>query len=102
MTKQYEKGDRVRIQSSIYVNHLYGTFVDYCGSQRVCVKVDNDTAVHWRLMKKSIRHVTQRDKQLHGSLVNGGVAQKNNSRYTVGDSDINSLLNDLSSLKLSI
>ena len=102
MTEQYKKGDRVRIKSGSYVNHLYGTFLDNCGSQKVCVKVDNDNAVHRRLMKKSIRHVTQRDIQLHGPLVHGAGVAPQKDRCTLDDSDINSLLNDLASLKEAI
>ena len=106
--EQYQKGDRVRIQSGSYVDHLYGTFVDYCGYHKVFVKVDNDSAVHRRLLKKSIRHVTERDKKLHGPLVNGGPARKPKKDvpvkdiYEVDDTDVNSLLNDLSSLKKAI
>ena len=105
--EQYRKGDRVRIQSGSYVDHLYGTFVDYCGDQKVYVKVDNDTAAHRRLMKKSIRHVTQRDRRLHGPLVNGtpkaNGAKAKAAAPNIDDNDItSSVLNDLSCLKKAI
>jgi hypothetical protein len=64
------------------------------------VKVDNDSASQLRLMKKSIRHVTQRDRQVHGPLVNGTPkAKEAPNMVEVDEKDIRSLLNDLSSLK---
>jgi hypothetical protein len=51
-------------------------------------------------MKKSIGHVTQRDRQVHGPLVNGTPkAKEAPNMVEVDEKDIRSLLNDLSSLK---
>jgi len=62
---EYSRGDRVRIIRGSYAQHLYGTFVRYCGTHKACINVDGDERLERTLNRTSIRPVNKKDVELH-------------------------------------
>jgi hypothetical protein len=104
--KSMIKGDRVRIKGGSFTDHVFGTFVRYCGTQKVCVKIDNDIKTQRTLHRDSIRPVNGRDEELHGRWrVLGMPAPSSNTSASVDNNDeedLDVLLNELSAMKASV
>jgi hypothetical protein len=101
------KGDRVRIKGGSFTDHLFGTFIRYCGSQKVCVKLDDDMKAQRTLNRASIRPVNLRDEQLHGHWRVRGLPFPSAKTTSTANNDSNGddlddLLEELSAMKLSI
>jgi hypothetical protein len=102
--QQFRKGDRLRITGGSYVEHLFGTFIRYCGT-KACVNVDDDIKAERNLHRSSIRAVNSDDERVHGYWkVNGVPVTASTKENDDGDNNdsIDDLLKELSTMRLVI
>lgn len=105
--RQFNKGDRVRIAHGSFVDHLFGTFIGFCGTTKAIVKLDGDIKDQRNLNRGSIRRINKQDERVHGYWKARGIPiptenPEENSDHEDrrgDDLDLDSLLDDLAIMK---
>jgi hypothetical protein len=102
--RRFNKGDRVCIVHGSFVCHLFGTFIDSCGTRKATVKVDGDIKEQRNLSRGSIRGIKKYDERVHGYCKARGIPNKSiPAENDVGSNDgcdaLDGILNDLAEMK---